>query len=424
MFVDFVKIYVKAGDGGDGAATFHKEKYVPYGGPDGGDGGNGGNIVFIFDRNLNTLQNFRFKKKFIAEDGENGKKNKCSGKNGEDLIIKVPRGTIIKDIKNSRVLADVVEDRRYLIAKGGRGGWGNLHFKNPTRQAPSFSKPGLLGEELEISLELKLLSDVGLIGFPNAGKSTFISAISNARPKIGNYEFTTLVPNLGVVEGKKISSFVVADIPGLIEGASKGKGLGYRFLKHIERCRILLHLVDVSCLDDMDPVEKVEIINRELRNFTDKLEKKKQIIVATKIDSFVEEKLEKIEKYAMSLKIPFFSVSSVSKKGIEELLSFVGKFLEDFKEKEVFYEPTEKLDVLENKSFRSNFSISKKGDVYYIEAKWLYKIVDNMDLYEMENLRYLHKVLKNSGIDSKLKEMGILKGDIVYISGYSFQYEE
>lgn len=424
MFVDFVKIYVKAGDGGDGAATFHKEKYVPYGGPDGGDGGNGGNIVFIFDRNLNTLQNFRFKKKFIAEDGENGKKNKCSGKNGEDLIIKVPRGTIIKDIKNSRVLADVVEDRRYLIAKGGRGGWGNLHFKNPTRQAPSFSKPGLLGEELEISLELKLLSDVGLIGFPNAGKSTFISAISNARPKIGNYEFTTLVPTLGVVEGKKFPSFVVADIPGLIEGASKGKGLGYRFLKHIERCRILLHLVDVSCLDDMDPVEKVEIINKELKNFTDKLEKKKQIIVATKIDSFVEEKLEKIEKYAMSLKIPFFSVSSVSKKGIEELLSFVGKFLEDFKEKEVFYEPTEKLDVLENKSFRSNFSISKKGDVYYIEAKWLYKIVDNMDLYEMENLRYLHKVLKNSGIDSKLKEMGILKGDIVYISGYSFQYEE
>ena len=424
MFVDFVKIYVKAGDGGDGAATFHREKYMPYGGPDGGDGGKGGDVVFVVDRNLNTLKNFRFKKKFFAQNGENGKKNKCSGKDGQDLIIKVPRGTIVREASSGRILADVTQSKEYLIAKGGRGGWGNLHFKNPTRQAPHFSKPGLLGDEFGLYLELKLLADVGLIGFPNAGKSTFISIISNARPKIGSYEFTTLFPSLGVVEEEGLFSFVVADIPGLIKGASEGKGLGDRFLRHVERCRILLHLVDVSCADERDPVKKVETIEKELKNFRGDLSTKKQIIVATKMDSCLDEMFERLKKYSEERKIPFFAISSVSKNGVYELLNFVWNMLKELPGIEAFSEEDRDINCLEKRRFRNKFSVFKKEEVFYIEAKWLFKILQNMDVYELENLRYLQKVLKDSGIDSKLKEMGISRGDDVDIYGYIFQYED
>lgn len=421
MFVDFAKIHIKAGDGGDGAITFHKEKYMPCGGPDGGDGGKGGDVIFLIDKHLNTLKNFRFKKNFVAQNGENGKKNNCSGKNGKDLIIKVPNGTIVRDIKTNKIIADVCDDgSSYVIAKGGRGGWGNFHFKNSTRQAPRFSKPGLLGEEFEICLELKLLADVGLVGFPNVGKSTFISAVSNAKPKIGDYEFTTLVPSLGVMEKDGLNSFVIADIPGLIEGASKGKGLGHKFLRHIERCRLLLHFVDVSCIDDSDPVEKIEIINEELRSFSKDLEKKPQIIVATKVDVSSDEKIKKIKKYVDRKNIPFYSISSLTRKGLDELLTYVDKILKELPKILTF----DGEFIEQNKNFRSNFEVFEKNGVYYIKAVWLYKIIDNMDIYELENLRHLQKILKETGIDSKLKEIGISKGDTVNISGYIFQYED
>lgn len=419
MFVDFAKIYIKAGDGGDGAITFHREKYMPCGGPDGGDGGKGGDIIFLVDKHLNTLKNFRFKKKFVAQNGDNGRKNNCSGKNGQDLVIKVPNGTIIRDIKTNKIIADISDENSHIIAKGGRGGWGNFHFKNPTRQAPRFSKPGLLGEEFEVSLELKLLADVGLVGFPNVGKSTLISVISNAKPKIGDYQFTTLIPSLGVVEKEGLSSFVVADIPGLIEGASKGKGLGHKFLRHVERCRLLLHLVDVSCVDDSDPVEKIKIINKELGSFEKGLEKKPQIVVATKIDVLSKEKIEKLREYVEKKNIPFFLISSLTKKGLDELLICVDRTLKKLP-KILTYEK-EILEKEEN--FRSNFEISKKDGVYYITATWLYKIVNNMDIYELENLRHLQKILKETGIDDRLKEFGVEKGDTVNISGYIFQYE-
>ena len=421
MFVDFAKIHIKAGDGGDGAITFHREKYMPCGGPDGGDGGKGGDVVFLVDKHLNTLKNFRFKKKFIAQNGENGKKNNCSGKNGKDLIIKVPSGTIIRDIKTNRIIADIFDDgRSYIVAKGGRGGWGNFHFKSSTRQAPRFSKPGLLGEEFEVFLELKLLADVGLVGFPNVGKSTLISVISNARPKIGDYEFTTLVPSLGVVERDGLDSFVVADIPGLIEGASKGRGLGHKFLKHVERCRLLLHLVDVSRVYDYDIIERIEIINQELKNFGRGLEKKPQIIVVTKADVSSDEKIQQVKEYVIRKKFPFCSISSLTKKGLDELLICIDKVLKKLPKILTYDEEF----VEQEKSFRSNFEVFEKNGVYYIKATWLYKIISNMDIYELENLRHLQKILKETGIDSKLKEIGVLKGDIVNISGYIFQYED
>ncbi len=420
MFVDFARIYIKAGDGGDGAITFHREKYMPCGGPDGGDGGKGGDVIFLVDRHLNTLKNFRFKKKFVAQNGENGRKNNCSGKNGQDIIIKVPNGTIVRDIKTNKIIADVSDENSHIIARGGRGGWGNFHFKNSTRQAPRFSKPGLLGEEFEISLELKLLADVGLVGFPNVGKSTLVSVISNAKPKIGDYQFTTLVPSLGVVEKQGLGSFVVADIPGLIEGASKGKGLGHKFLRHVERCRLLLHLVDVSCIDESNPVEKINVINIELEDFKKGLEKKPQIVVATKIDIASNEKIENLKEYCKSKNVPLFMVSSLTKKGLEELLVYVDKTLK--KLPNILTYEKEVLEKEEN--FRSNFEVLKKDGTYYIKATWLYKVINNMDIYEFENLRHLQKILKETGIDGELKELGILKGDTVNISGYIFQYED
>lgn len=330
MFVDLVEIFVKAGDGGDGAISFHREKYLPSGGPDGGDGGKGGDIVFVADRCLNTLSNFRFKKKFFAENGENGKKNNCTGRNGKDLIIKIPQGTIIKDKLTGQIIADVCDFEPVVVAKGGFGGKGNRHFATSKRQTPRFSKPGILGQEFWLNLELKFLADVGLVGFPNVGKSSLISAISSARPKVANYEFTTLVPFLGVCNFFKENSFTVADIPGLIKGASKGKGLGYRFLKHIERCRLILHIVDVSNFLDSNPLEDFKTINQEMFNFSKILKEKKQFIVANKIDLKSEKKLSIIKNYAMENKIPFFEISVISKKGLNKLISAVSNELKNF----------------------------------------------------------------------------------------------
>ena len=284
MFVDIVKIKIKAGDGGDGAVAFHREKYVASGGPDGGDGGRGGNILFQADDHLSTLADFRYKRKYNAPRGENGRGNRCTGKNAQDLVIKVPRGTLVKDAETGRILADISGDEPQIVAKGGRGGWGNIHFATPTRQTPRFAKPGLPGESMEIQLELKLLADVGLVGYPNVGKSTLVSVVSEAKPVIADYHFTTITPVLGVVRMGENSSFVMADIPGLIEGAGEGVGLGHQFLRHVERCRLLVHIVDVSGSEGRDPKEDFEIINRELEKFNPELAKRPMLVAGNKCD--------------------------------------------------------------------------------------------------------------------------------------------
>ncbi len=422
MFVDVAKIFVKAGDGGDGAISFHREKYMPFGGPDGGDGGKGADVILKADRNLNTLSNFRFKRKFIAQNGENGKKSNCFGKNGEDLIVKVPRGTIVKEQKTGKIMADICDFTPVIIAKGGRGGWGNSHFKTSTRQKPTFAKPGLLGEEFELFLELKLLADVGLLGFPNVGKSTLISVISAARPKIGNYSFTTLVPNLGVVEGKNFNSFVVADIPGLIKGASEGKGLGHKFLKHIQRCRLLLHIVDISEFGVGEPIENIKIINKELALFDEDLSKKKQIIVANKVDVCSKSKLEKLQKYVETKKLELVLISAYTKNGIEELINVITKNLENLPVIESHDVEFFKNDG--NLRFREQFEVELKEGIFYVDAPWLKKIINTTDLREYENLRYFHQILKKCGIENRLKELKIKSGDIVNISGFVFEYSE
>ena len=334
-FVDKVKIEVKAGDGGNGCVAFRREKYVPRGGPSGGDGGKGGDVIFVADPNMKTLLDFKYKKRLEAERGQHGSGNKKAGRSGKDLIVKVPVGTVIKDAKTGKIIADLTQPgQKVVVAKGGKGGRGNAAFASPTCQAPDWAEEGEKGEEKVLELELKLIADVGLVGMPNAGKSTFLSVVTKAKPKIADYPFTTLTPNLGVasIDGY---SFVIADIPGLIEGASQGKGLGLEFLRHVERCKILLHLVDIS--DYEDPIEKVEKINKELEKYSPKLAKKKQILVATKLDALWDEnRLEKLREYAKKKAIPFFAISSVTKKGIEDLLRYVRNILlnEDKKEKD------------------------------------------------------------------------------------------
>ncbi len=395
MFVDFVKIYVKAGDGGNGAITFHREKYIPYGGPDGGDAGNGGDIIFLADRHINTLAKFRFKKNFYAKNGEDGKKNNCHGKNGEDLTIKVPLGTLIKDAKTGAIIADICDFDPVIVAKGGRGGWGNTRFKNSIRKTPRFAKPGTEGEEFELELELKLLADVGLIGLPNVGKSTLISVVSAARPKIGNYNFTTLKPCLGVVDDADFS-FVIADIPGLVKGASKGKGLGHQFLRHIQRCRILVHVVDVSCFLDSDPIEDFLVVNRELENFDESLKEKMQIIVANKCDVLENEKVEKLSKYAKDNKFMFFKISSVTRMGLKELIYELKKQLLKLPKIKFFDLDYANVSSSSEKNFNSkNFEIKEKDGVFHIESKWLKKIINMMDLDDLENLKYFERLLNN-----------------------------
>ena len=422
MFVDLAEIFVKAGDGGDGAISFHREKYLPSGGPDGGDGGKGGDIVFVVDRCLNTLSNFRFKKKFFAENGENGKKNNCTGKNGKDLIIKIPQGTIIKDKSTGQIMADVCDFEPVVVAKGGFGGKGNRHFATSKRQTPRFSKPGILGQEFWLNLELKFLADVGLVGFPNVGKSSLISAISSARPKVANYEFTTLVPFLGVCNFFKENSFTVADIPGLIKGASKGKGLGDRFLKHIERCRLILHIVDVSNFLESNPLEDFKTVKQEMFNFSKILKEKKQFIVANKIDLKSEKKLNIIKNYANKNKIPFFEISVIAKKGLNELVAAISNELK--KLPPIFKNSVDFVEVNKPQSSFGDFEIEKKDEIFYVKAAWLKKFFRTIDLDELENLNYFHGVLEKSGINNKLKEMGIKEKDTVNLEGVVFEYKK
>ena len=393
MFTDYVKIIAKAGNGGNGAISFRHEKYVAAGGPDGGDGGKGGDVYFIVDPDANTLIDFRYKKKFKAENGNNGEGARRFGKSGQDLYINVPIGTIIKDAKTGRVLADLSEkDQRALILKGGRGGKGNSNFATATRQAPRFAQDGEDGEEKELILELKLLADVGLIGFPNVGKSTLLSIVTDAKPKIADYHFTTLDPNLGVVKKEYGDSFVIADIPGIIEGASEGIGLGIQFLRHIERTRLLLHVIDVSGSEGRNPVEDFYTINSELKKYSEKLSQRKQIIVANKIDSMQDESLyNNLEKLAKEKDIEIFKISAATNTGIKELMSHVSQVLKTLpKENLVEINNDEKLYILEDEE---PFTIIMEGKSYIINGPAVEKLMKRVNLDDNESMYYFHKML-------------------------------
>ena len=420
-FVDEVNITVEAGDGGDGAVSFHREKYVAAGGPDGGDGGKGGDIVSLVDDNLNTLVDFRYKRKFKAERGENGQGSRKYGKSADDLVIRVPRGTVVSDRESGRILADMSGSEPVVIAKGGRGGRGNAHFATPTRQIPRFAKPGYKGQKLELHLELKLLADVGLVGFPNVGKSTLISVVSAAKPKIANYHFTTLTPNLGVVKISEGNSFVMADIPGLIEGASEGVGLGHEFLRHVERCRLILHVVDVSGSEGRDPVSDFEIINRELRNFSEELANAPQIVAANKCDMATREQIDSFGEYVRNQGIPFFEISAATTAGTRELVDFTYRRLKDLPPLKVFEADPQPVWETADAS-ESRFTVTVEDGVYFVEADWLEGVLRMADMDDYESLQHFQLVLKSSGIIAELERLGIEEGDTVSVCGFEFDY--
>ncbi len=420
MFVDVAKITIKAGKGGDGAVSFHREKFVAAGGPDGGDGGRGGNVVFVADDNLSTLMDFRYKRKYVAEAGQNGGAARCTGKNAPDLIIRVPRGTLVKEANTGLVMADISGSEPVVVAKGGRGGWGNTHFATPTRQIPKFAKPGLPGQEFEVRLELKLIADVGLIGFPNVGKSTLISVISAAKPKIANYHFTTLSPVLGVVRVGPEQSFVAADIPGLIEGASEGVGLGHDFLRHVERCRLLLHVVDVSGCEGRDPVEDFEKINAELENFSPELAARPQIVLGNKCDIATEEQIEAFRAYIEGKGLTFLPISAAANQGLKTLPGLVWEKLQTLPPVQTFeaeYVP-QAVPVGER-----TYTIEKTGEhEFSIDAPWLERILAGSDVDDYESLQYFQRQLGDSGILNDLVAQGVQEDDTIKIGEYEFDY--
>ena len=423
MFVDEAKIYIKAGDGGDGAVSFHREKYVAAGGPDGGDGGKGGDVVFVVDDNLSTLIDFRFKRKFFADKGQDGSSRDCSGKSSDDLIIKIPRGTIVKELETDRIIADLSSDEPVILAKGGKGGKGNANFATPTRQIPRFAKPGFQGEAYTLKLELKLLADVGLVGFPNVGKSTLISVVSAAKPKIANYHFTTLTPVLGVVKIEEGKSFVMADIPGLIEGASEGIGLGHEFLRHVERCRLIVHIVDVSGVEGRNAIEDFETINAELANFSEELATRPQIIAANKCDMADPEKIEEFKSYIESKGLKFYAISAATTQGTKELIMEVAKQLEGLPPIKMYeVQPLSQAEIEERLVKNNKFDITVQDDIYIVHADWLWGILKNVDMDDYESLQYFQRVLRNSGIIDKLEEMGIEEGNTVSILDFEFDY--
>lgn len=423
MFVDIAKIHLKAGNGGDGAVSFHREKYVAAGGPDGGDGGRGGDILFVADDNLSTLADFRYKRKYAAENGMNGGASRCTGKSAKNLIISVPRGTLVKDAESGRIIADISSDRPVVIAKGGNGGWGNMHFSTSTRQIPRFSKPGMPGEELDVTLELKLLADVGLIGFPNVGKSTLVSVVSEAKPKIANYHFTTLTPVLGVVRMGEGSSFVMADIPGLIEGAGEGIGLGHEFLRHVERCRLLLHVLDVSGSEGRDPIDDFNKINNELKVFSEELAERPQIVVGNKCDLTDDEKVNELKVYFNSLGLSFFPIMAPIAEGTDELINFVAAELAKLPAIKIYEpEPVPVEEIVRDKNKRT-FSLEVIDGVYVIDnAPWLLQIMDTINPEDYESLQYFQRTLHQSGIIKALINAGVQDGDIVSVYDIEFEY--
>ena len=420
-FVDIARIHVKAGNGGNGAVSFHREKYVASGGPDGGDGGKGGDVIFRADRNLSTLMDFKYKRKYVARNGEDGRGSNMFGKGAEDLIVRVPIGTVIKDAESGLVMADISEENKdYIIAKGGKGGLGNQHFATPTHQIPRYAKPGFKGEEYDITLELKLIADVGLIGFPNVGKSTLISTISSAKPKIANYHFTTLTPVLGVVRVDEEASFVAADIPGIIEGASEGVGLGHDFLRHVERCRLLLHVVDVSGCEGRNPIDDFKLINSELVNFSEELSKRPQIAVANKCDIATEEQIEEFRAFCEEQGIQLFVISAATRQGIDELPGFVYSELQKLPPV-VIYEPEYVKPEIEEDG--NAFEIFRTDDgAFNIEAEWLVRILNGTNVEDYESLQYFQRRLRDSGIIDRLEEMGVKDGDTIRIEDFEFDY--
>jgi GTP-binding protein len=418
MFVDQAKIKIKAGDGGDGAVSFHREKYVAAGGPDGGDGGKGGDVIFQVDDNFSTLIDFRYKRKYVAERGQNGGARNCTGKSAPPLIVKVPRGTIVREASTGRIMADMSTDEPKVLAKGGNGGKGNVHFATSTRQIPKFAKPGYPGEEFEVTLELKLL-----VGFPNVGKSTLISVVSAAKPKIANYHFTTLSPVLGVVKVAEEKSFVMADIPGLIEGAGDGVGLGHEFLRHVERCRLIVHVVDVSGIEGRNPRDDFEIINAELKKFNEELAQRPQIVAANKSDMATEEQIDEFRSYIEQQDIPFFCISAATTQGTSELIRKVSEILDTLPPiKEYEPDPIPQAELDEQAGLGQKFEITVEDGTYYIEAPWIEPIMRTIDIDDYSSLQYFQRVLINSGIIAKLEEMGINEGDTVNLQGFEFDY--
>ena len=422
MFTDYAKITVKSGDGGNGAATFRREKYVAAGGPDGGDGGKGGNVYFVVDPDSNTLVDFRFKKKFKAQNGENGSGSNCYGKSGESIYIKVPRGTIIKDAQTGQVVADLSEiGQQELVLPGGRGGKGNSHFATATRQAPHFAQGGEKGIEKELILELKLLADVGLLGFPSVGKSTLLSVVSSAKPKIAAYHFTTLEPNLGVVKTENGDSFVIADIPGIIEGASEGVGLGIQFLRHVERTRLLLHIIDVSGMEGRNPVEDFYAINAELKKYSEKLASRKQIIVANKIDSMQDESLYKeLEKLAKKENLEIYKISAATKQGVDELMDVVAKELKGLPKEELIDYEDRKVYTLEEE--KEGFEITREKDMWVVDGPSVQRLMSRVNLEDNESMYYFQKNLDALGVNTALKKAGVREGDTVRVVDWELEW--
>ncbi len=423
VFIDKTDIYIKAGKGGNGAVSFRREKYVANGGPDGGDGGHGGNVVFVVDQGENTLIKFRYKRKFIAENGEDGKGKRCHGKNGEDLVISVPPGTVIRDKESGRIMFDLSRDKEFIAAKGGRGGWGNSHFATPTRQIPQFANPGLPGQEREITLEIKMLADVGLIGFPSVGNSTLISRASAARPKVAAYHFTTLSPVLGVVKLDAERSFVMADLPGLIEGAGDGAGLGHQFLRHVERCRLFIHVVDAAGSEGRDPLEDIRIINGELAKYDPELLSRPQIIAANKEDLGVSDETRlALEKECEKNGWKLFYLSAQTSQGVSDLLKEAGNLLgtlPELKEYEADYVEPEK--PVEDYSAQRT-TVTRQGEVWYVEGEWLLRFIQKINFADRDSVRYFQRVMKEAGVEDAMQKAGVKDGDTVDIYGIEFDY--
>lgn len=423
MFIDKAKILIKAGNGGNGAIAFHREKYIASGGPDGGDGGKGGNVVFRADLGMSTLMDFRYKRKYVAENGGDGHSKLCRGKNGADIIIDVPQGTIVRDVETNKIIADISNpDKDVILARGGNGGWGNAHFATPTRQAPNFAKNGLPGDEREVYLELKLLADVGLVGFPNVGKSTLLSRTTKAQPKIANYHFTTLEPNLGVVDAGPSMSFVLADIPGIIEGASEGVGLGHDFLRHIERTRLLIHVVDVSSIEGRNPIEDFDIINSELSKYNADLEKRPQIIAANKTDIIQDEQVYEEFKAEMQKRgYTVYEISAATGKGVDELMKHAYTQLQKLPPIAVFETELDINEITIDKS-GAGFEINIENGVYVLTGSWIQAVGGSVNFSDEESLQFFQRSLRRKGVIDALEEAGIQEGDIVRIGDLEFEF--
>jgi len=424
MFVDKVRITVIGGRGGDGAVAFHREKYVASGGPDGGDGGHGGSVILRVNDNLSTLLDFRYKRKYAAQAGQNGQGRKMSGKRGEPLIIQVPRGTVVRDAESGAVIVDMSTNDDFIIAKGGRGGWGNAHYATPTRQVPRFAKAGLKGQERDVIMELKLLADVGLVGFPNVGKSTLLSVTSNARPKIANYHFTTLFPNLGVIYVDEGVSFVMADIPGIIEGAAEGAGLGHDFLRHIDRCRLLVHVVDVSGSEDRDPVEDFDAICEELANYSVDLSNRPMIVAANKCDLLPpdSDNLERLRAHVEKAGCELYEISAGTTQGTRNLMRVVAEKLRTLPPVTI-YEP-EYVEVVAEAGDPSQLEIEHLGNTWLVTGTWLERLLYNINFDDYESRNYFDQQLRKCGLFTRLEEMGIQDGDVVDIYDMQFEYQK